>query len=105
MASLPRVSACRCLHSRQDETRQLAESMAGPLPVQAHELIARVAEGSPFMAAETLRALVSHGGLRTRGAPGNSIPVDQAPNRQTTLRAAAALTGGSSGSLPRLAGF
>jgi predicted ATPase len=35
--------------------RKLVESMAGPLPNEAVHVIERLAEGSPFMAAATLR--------------------------------------------------
>ncbi|MGD9645808.1 MAG: ATP-binding protein [Pirellulales bacterium] len=40
------------------ETRQLVESMAGPLPAPALDKIQQLAEGSPFMAAAVLRGLV-----------------------------------------------
>ena len=40
------------------ETRQLVESMAGPLPEAAVDKIQQLAEGSPFMAAAVLRGLV-----------------------------------------------
>jgi signal transduction histidine kinase/CheY-like chemotaxis protein/tetratricopeptide (TPR) repeat protein len=43
--------------------RQLVESMAGPLPDEALSVIERLAEGSPFMAAATLRGLVESGAL------------------------------------------
>lgn len=43
--------------------RKLVESMAGPLPNEAVEVIERLAEGSPFMAAATLRGLVESGSL------------------------------------------
>jgi signal transduction histidine kinase/CheY-like chemotaxis protein len=41
-----------------DEVRQLVESMAGPLPDEAVDLIVRLADGSPFMASAVLRGLV-----------------------------------------------
>ena len=40
------------------EIRQLAESMAGPLPESALKHVARLAAGSPFMATAVLRGLV-----------------------------------------------
>src|SRR5690606_12316505 len=45
------------------EVRQLAESMAGPLPDAAVETIERLAEGSPFMASAVLRGFVESGAL------------------------------------------
>ena len=42
---------------RQDIGR-LAESMAGPLPAEAVELVCRLSQGSPFMASAVLRGLV-----------------------------------------------
>jgi diguanylate cyclase (GGDEF)-like protein len=41
----------------------LVESMAGEVPGEAVELIARLSEGSPFMASELLRGLVEAGAL------------------------------------------
>jgi signal transduction histidine kinase/CheY-like chemotaxis protein/tetratricopeptide (TPR) repeat protein/tRNA A-37 threonylcarbamoyl transferase component Bud32 len=43
--------------------RKLVESMAGPLPDQAIDVIERLAEGSPFMAAAAVRGLVESGAL------------------------------------------
>ncbi len=43
--------------------RQLAESMAGPLPKEAVSAVERLAEGSPFMASAALRGLVESGAL------------------------------------------
>ncbi len=43
--------------------RKLVESMAGPLPDEAVNVIERLAEGSPFMAAAALRGLVESGAL------------------------------------------
>ena len=43
--------------------RDLVESMAGPVPDEALDLVVRVAEGSPFMAAELLRGLVESDAL------------------------------------------
>ncbi|MDP1849063.1 MAG: EAL domain-containing protein [Solirubrobacteraceae bacterium] len=43
--------------------RDLVESMAGPVPDEALDLIVRLAEGSPFMAAELLRGLVESDAL------------------------------------------
>ena len=41
-----------------EEVRQLVESMAGPLPEAAVEVVVRLAAGSPFMASAVLRGLV-----------------------------------------------
>ncbi len=46
-----------------ENVRKLVESMAGPLPDDAVLVIERLAEGSPFMAAATLRGLVESGAL------------------------------------------
>ncbi len=43
--------------------RKLVESMAGPLPDEAVNVIERLAEGSPFMAAAAVRGLVESGAL------------------------------------------
>ncbi len=41
-----------------DAIKQLAESMAGPIPEVAVEVVQKYAEGSPFMAAAVLRGMV-----------------------------------------------
>jgi two-component system sensor kinase len=48
------------------EVRLLVESMAGPLPKEAIELIAMVSDGSPFLASAVLRGLVETGALTPR---------------------------------------
>ncbi|HEY4001227.1 MAG TPA: PAS domain S-box protein, partial [Candidatus Xenobia bacterium] len=73
-----------------EEVRHLVESMAGPVPQAAHELLALVAEGNPFMAAEALRALVASGGLR-HDEEGWHVVEERCVELQTTPRAAAAL--------------
>ena len=50
-----------------NETEQLVSSMAGELPKAALEVITRLGEGSPFMAAAILRGLVESGALRSDG--------------------------------------
>ncbi len=45
------------------ELQQLAESMAGPLPPEAVELVRKLSAGSPFMATAALRGLVETGTL------------------------------------------
>ncbi len=46
-----------------EEVRRLAESMAGPLPADAVEMISRFSDGSPFMASAVLRGMVESGSL------------------------------------------
>jgi PAS domain S-box-containing protein len=45
------------------DIRRLAESMAGPLPIEAIEVVERLAEGSPFMTRAILQGLVESGAL------------------------------------------
>ena len=69
---VPAAHPLRALHSvvdlalpafQPESVRKLVESMAGPLPDEAVSVIERLAEGSPFMAAATLRGLVESGAL------------------------------------------
>ncbi|MCA9122791.1 MAG: response regulator [Planctomycetaceae bacterium] len=53
---------------RASDVRQLVESMAGPLPDEAVDVIERLAEGSPFMAAAAVRGLVESGALVPTGS-------------------------------------
>ena len=46
-----------------DEVRRLVESMAGPLPDEAVEVVSRSSDGSPFMASAVLRGMVESGAL------------------------------------------
>jgi diguanylate cyclase (GGDEF)-like protein/PAS domain S-box-containing protein len=46
------------------EVRLLGESMAGPIPDEASAIMARLSDGSPFMAAAVLRGLVESGALQ-----------------------------------------
>jgi signal transduction histidine kinase/ActR/RegA family two-component response regulator len=48
---------------RTAETRKLLESMAGPLPDDAVDVVNRLCEGSPFMASAVLRGMVECGAL------------------------------------------
>lgn len=45
------------------EIERLLESMAGPLPAEAVEVVARASGGSPFMASAVLRGMVESGAL------------------------------------------
>ncbi len=47
----------------EDDICKLAESMAGPLPEEALEVVTSLAAGSPFMASAVLRGLVETGAL------------------------------------------
>jgi two-component system sensor kinase len=46
-----------------EDVRRLAESMAGPLPEEALEVVERLSGGSPFLASAVLRGLVETGAL------------------------------------------
>ncbi|MBN1911085.1 MAG: response regulator [Pirellulales bacterium] len=46
-----------------DQIQTLLESMAGPLPDEAIEVIRRLSDGSPFMASAVLRGMVESGAL------------------------------------------
>jgi two-component system sensor kinase len=46
-----------------EDVRLLAESMAGPLPEEALDVVRRFCEGSPFMAAAVLQGMVESGAL------------------------------------------
>ncbi len=68
----------------------LAESMAGPLPDEAVEAVARLADGSPFMGAAVLRGLVECGAL-VRGATAWELDKSAVKDVQTARRSAAFL--------------
>ena len=46
------------------DVRRLAESIAGPLPTEAIDLVCRLSQGSPFMASAVLRGLVESKALQ-----------------------------------------
>ncbi|MBN2295437.1 MAG: response regulator [Pirellulales bacterium] len=46
-----------------DEVQRLLESMAGPLPAEAIDVVSKLSDGSPFMASAVLRGLVESGAL------------------------------------------
>ncbi|MHC4399259.1 MAG: response regulator [Planctomycetota bacterium] len=48
-----------------DEVQRLVESMAGPLPREAIDVVCRLSEGSPFMASAVLRGMVESAALIT----------------------------------------
>ena len=68
----------------------LAESMAGPLPLQAVATIVRLADGSPFMGAAVLRGLVESGALLASDN-GWLVDEDALDDVQTARRSAAFL--------------
>jgi len=56
------------------EVRDLAESMAGRLPGEALEVVVRVSEGNPFMAAAMVRGLVESGALEPEASGWRVVP-------------------------------
>jgi len=68
--------------------RALVESMAGAVPPEALEVVVRLAEGSPFMAAELLRGLVESGALIGSEEGWCAVP-DRLASVQSSSRSAA----------------
>ena len=81
--ALPRLGA--------DQVRNLAESMAGPLPADALRTVVALSEGSPFMAAAVLRGLVESGAL-VHTADGWAVDRERLADVQTSRQAALFLT-------------
>ena len=69
------------------EVRDLAESMAGPLPEPVVSTVALLAEGSPFMASAVLLGLVECGAL-VESASGWQVDSAALADAQTSRRAA-----------------
>ncbi len=69
------------------DVEALCLSMAGPLPAEAVSTVARLADGSPFMASAVLRGMVESGALRDTP---DGWMIDPVPMRdvQTSRRAA-----------------
>ena len=65
----------------------LAESMAGPVPAAAADLVVRLADGNPFMGAAVLRGMVETGAL-TAGADGWVTDADRMQDVQAARRSA-----------------
>ncbi|PQO33824.1 ATP-binding protein [Blastopirellula marina] len=63
LRTIPNCSSICLKPLRAEEIRQIAESMAGTLPLAAIEVVTRLAGGSPFMASAVLRGLVESGAL------------------------------------------
>lgn len=74
----------------EDEIRQLVESMAGPLPQQALELVQRLSDGSPFMASAVMYGLVESGALVSE-ADGWRVEPHKISDLQSSRSAAAFL--------------
>ena len=69
------------------DVEALCTSMAGPLPRDAVQVIAHLAEGSPFMAAAVLRGMVESGALRGT-TDGWEVDPERLRAAQTSRRAA-----------------
>ncbi|MHB2022695.1 MAG: diguanylate cyclase domain-containing protein, partial [Mycobacteriales bacterium] len=63
LRQIPGASCVRLGPLSERAVGQLAESMAGQLPAEAHQAVIRLAEGNPFMATSVLRGLVESGAL------------------------------------------
>jgi PAS domain S-box-containing protein len=74
-----------------EDVRQLAESIAGPLPVEALEVVQRLSEGSPFMTVAVLQGLVESGALVGSQA-GWHVEASAMAGVQSSRHAAAFLT-------------
>ncbi|ATB33450.1 ATP-binding protein [Melittangium boletus] len=72
------------------DLRGMAESMAGPLPEEALELVVRRSEGNPFMAAALVRGLVECGALEPT-ASGWLVQPERLAEVRSSRRAAALL--------------
>ncbi|WDT77235.1 MAG: AAA family ATPase [Candidatus Manganitrophus sp.] len=73
------------------DVARMAESMAGPLPQRATEVVAQLSEGNSFMAAAVLQGLVECGALVNEPA-GWRIEPDRMAEVQASRRAAIFLT-------------
>ncbi|MEA2717280.1 MAG: hypothetical protein QOI99_1597, partial [Actinomycetota bacterium] len=81
--ALPRLGAA--------QVRNLARSMAGPLPDDALDTVSNLSAGSPFMAAAVLRGLVESGAL-VHGPGGWAVDHERLDDVQTSRQAALFLT-------------
>jgi len=92
----PLRKPCPTLHLRLaplavEEIHQLLQSMAGPLPEEAVEVVTRLSEGSPFMASAVLRGMVESGALVAESR-GWRIPPSALADLQSSTRAAGFLS-------------
>lgn len=76
---------------RPTDIRGVVESMAGPVPQDAMEVIHRLSEGSPFMAAAVLHGLVETGAL-VADQRGWKIEPESLQEVQSSRRAAALIS-------------
>ncbi|MDT4926593.1 MAG: hypothetical protein QOG01_4306 [Pseudonocardiales bacterium] len=87
------ISNAQALHLgplSDESVALLAESMAGPLPSQAIDIVVRLADGNPFMATAVLRGLVeSDAVVATR--TGWVVDPTRVPDAQAARRSAAFL--------------
>ncbi len=90
LRSLQSVAHLRLPTFQAANVRKLVESMAGPLPDEAVDVIERLAEGSPFMASAALRGLVESGALVT-GSKGWRVEPLAMAGAQSSRHAAAFL--------------
>ncbi|WP_224372394.1 ATP-binding protein [Hyalangium versicolor] len=72
------------------EVARMAESMAGALPHEATELVARLSEGNPFMASAMLHGLVEDGAL-VPGPDGWQVDADAMAHVRSSRQAASFL--------------
>ncbi len=72
------------------EVARMAESMAGALPPEATELVARLSEGNPFMASAVLHGLVEDGAL-VPGPEGWQVEPDAMAHVRSSRQAASFL--------------
>jgi len=68
------------------DVRHLAESMAGPLPPEALDVVERLSDGSPFLASAVLRGLVESGAMVAE-ADGWRVETAAMANLQSSHRA------------------
>jgi signal transduction histidine kinase/tetratricopeptide (TPR) repeat protein len=73
------------------DVRTLVESMAGPVPAEALDVVTRLSAGSPFMASAVLRGLVESGALYSDAGSWRSDPELMA-GAQSSREAAAFLS-------------
>ncbi|HVU73255.1 MAG TPA: EAL domain-containing protein [Mycobacteriales bacterium] len=90
LRDLPGVLALQLGALPEPAVHALAESMAGPVPADALEVVWRLSSGSPFMAAAVLRGLVECDAL-VDTAGGWTTDPDALRDVQTARRAAAFL--------------
>ncbi len=91
LRKIPASLHLRLAPLRADEMHHLLESMAGPLPDEAVEVVARLSEGSPFMASAVLRGMAESGALLAEATGWRIEPLALA-DLQSSSRAAGLLS-------------